>query len=127
MRRHNSFRNQSRLKVGRGNGLCGRPSGSVQDLNYSDANKKSGIVSNEETFKDTLRTQRQNFRYLKTRGERAGDHQITDLWAHLKQFDAESNIKKWRDDESDALAYQRRFECAPGACALSVTCWHFAG
>ena len=93
MRRHNSFRNQSRLKVGRGNGLYGRPSGSVQDRNYSDANKKSGIVSNEETFKDTLRTQRQNFRYLKTRGIKSAQ-EITDLWAYLKQFDAEGNIKK---------------------------------
>jgi hypothetical protein len=100
------------LKVGRGNGLCGRPSGGVQDLNYSDANKKS---SNEETFKDTLRTQRQNFRYLKTRGIKNAQ-EITDLWAYLKKFDAEG-LRNRGMHESDALAYQHRFECAPGASA----------
>jgi cytochrome c len=36
------------------NGLNGRRSGSVPDFNYSDANKKSGIVWNEETFKEYI-------------------------------------------------------------------------
>ena len=48
--------------------------------------------------------------------ERAGDH--------LKQFDAEGNIKI-RDDESDALAYRAPFRMRAGRSRLSVTCWHF--
>ena len=36
------------------NGLNGRRSGSVPDFNYSDANKKSDIVWNEETFKEYI-------------------------------------------------------------------------
>ena len=34
------------------NGLDGRKSGTVEGYNYSDANKNSGIVWNETTFKD---------------------------------------------------------------------------
>jgi cytochrome c len=36
------------------NGLDGRHSGSVADFNYSDANKNSGIVWNETTFKQYI-------------------------------------------------------------------------
>jgi cytochrome c len=35
------------------NGLDGRKAGSVPNYQYSDANKNSGIVWNEATFKDT--------------------------------------------------------------------------
>jgi cytochrome c len=37
------------------NGLDGRHAGSVPNYSYSDANKNSGIVWNEETFKNTSR------------------------------------------------------------------------
>jgi len=37
------------------NGLDGRPAGTAVSFNYSDANKNSGIVWNEATFKDYIR------------------------------------------------------------------------
>ena len=37
------------------NGVDGRQSGSVPDYAYSDANKKSGIVWNEATFKQYIK------------------------------------------------------------------------
>src|SRR6185437_3443230 len=40
------------------NGLDGRKAGSVPDFNYSDANKSSGIVWNETTFKDYIKDPR---------------------------------------------------------------------
>ena len=40
------------------NGLDGRKSGSVEGFNYSDANKNSGIVWNEASFKDYIKDPR---------------------------------------------------------------------
>jgi cytochrome c len=76
-------------------GLDGRHSGSVPDYNYSDANKNSGIVWSEATFKEYIKDPR-----AKVPGTKmvfAGiknDQDVNDLWAYLKQFDAEGNIKK---------------------------------
>jgi cytochrome c len=47
------------------NGLNGRRSGSVPDFNYSDANKKSDIVWNEETLRNTSRIPAPKFQVLK--------------------------------------------------------------
>jgi cytochrome c len=75
------------------NGLDGRRSGSVADFSYSDANKNSGIVWNEQTFAEYIKDPR-----AKIPGTKmifAGiknEQEIKDLWACLKQFDA--NIKK---------------------------------
>jgi cytochrome c len=38
------------------NGLDGRKAGTVSNFDYSDANKNSGIVWNEETFEDYIKT-----------------------------------------------------------------------
>jgi cytochrome c len=77
------------------NGLDGRHSGSVAGFNYSDANKNSGIVWNEATFKDYIKDPRAKiagtkmmFAGVKNEGE------INDLWAYVKQFDAQGNVKK---------------------------------
>jgi len=76
-------------------GLDGRHSGSVAGFNYSDANKNSGIVWNEQTFAEYIKDPR-----AKIPGTKmifAGiknEQEIKDLWAYLKQFDAEGNIKK---------------------------------
>ena len=76
-------------------GLDGRHSGSVAGFNYSDANKDSGIVWNEQTFAEYIKDPR-----AKIPGTKmifAGiknEQEIKDLWAYLKQFDAEGNIKK---------------------------------
>ena len=37
------------------NGLDGRPAGSAPDFSYSDANKNSGIVWNEQTFEEYIK------------------------------------------------------------------------
>jgi cytochrome c len=77
------------------NGLDGRHSGSVAGFSYSDANKNSGIVWGEATFKDYIHDPR-----AKIPGTKmifAGiknEQEVNDLWAYVKQFDAEGNIKK---------------------------------
>ena len=77
------------------NGLDGRHSGSVPNYSYSDANKNSGIVWNEETFKEYIKDPK-----AKIPGTKMifvgikNEQQAKDLWAYLKQFDAQGNIKK---------------------------------
>jgi len=77
------------------NGLDGRHSGMVAGFSYSDANKNSGIVWDEANFKEYIRDPRAKipgtkmiFAGIKNDGE------VNDLWAYLKQFDAEGNVKK---------------------------------
>jgi cytochrome c len=77
------------------NGLDGRKAGTVDGYSYSDANKNSGIVWNEQTFKDYIADPRAKipgtkmvFAGIKSPQEAA------DLWAYMKQFDANGNIKK---------------------------------
>jgi cytochrome c len=76
-------------------GLDGRHSGSVAGYTYSDANKNSGIVWDEATFKGYIKDPR-----AKIPGTKMvfvgikNDQDVNDLWAYLKQFDAEGNIKK---------------------------------
>jgi cytochrome c len=77
------------------NGLNGRKAGTVPDFSYSDANKNSGIVWNDESFAEYIKDPRAKvpntkmiFPGIKNEGE------IKDLWAYLTQFDAQGNIKK---------------------------------
>jgi cytochrome c len=77
------------------NGLDGRHSGSVPNFSYSDANKNSGIVWNEQTFEEYIKDPRGKI--PGTKMVFAGvknDQEVKDLWAYLKQFDAQGNIKK---------------------------------
>jgi cytochrome c len=77
------------------NGLDGRKAGTVPNFNYSDANKNSGIVWNEETFKEYIKDPRAKVPGTKmTFAGIKNDQEINDLWAYLKQFDAQGNIKK---------------------------------
>lgn len=77
------------------NGLDGRHSGQVPNFNYTDANKNSGIVWGAATFKEYIADPK-----AKIPGTKmifAGiknEQEANDLWAYLKQFDAEGNIKK---------------------------------
>jgi cytochrome c len=76
-------------------GLDGRKSGSVANFNYSDANKGSGIVWDEATFKEYIKDPRAKIPGTKMIFAGIKNEQdINDLWAYLKQFDAEGNIKK---------------------------------
>jgi cytochrome c len=77
------------------NGLDGRKAGTVANFSYSDANKNSGIVWNEASFKDYIKDPRTKvpgtkmiFAGLKN------EQQVNDLWAYVSQFDADGNIKK---------------------------------
>jgi cytochrome c len=76
------------------NGLDGRHSGTAPNYSYSDANKNSGIVWGEATFKDYIKNPaavvpgtKMAFAGIKN------EQEINDLWAYLKQFDADGNTK----------------------------------
>ena len=77
------------------NGLDGRKSGTVAGFNYSDANKNSGIVWDEATFKEYIKDPRAKIPGTKmTFPGIKNEQEINDLWAYLTQFDADGNIKK---------------------------------
>src|SRR5579883_597981 len=76
------------------NGLDGRKSGTAPDYNYSDANKNSGITWNATTFKEYIKNPMA--RVPGTKMAFAGiknDEEINDLWAYIRQFDANGNKK----------------------------------
>lgn len=76
------------------NGLDGRHSGTVEGYNYSEANKKSGIVWNADSFKDYIRDPRA--RIPGTKMIFAGiknETEAANLWAFLAQFDASGKKK----------------------------------
>lgn len=77
------------------NGLDGRKSGTAEGYSYSDANKNSGITWNETQFleyitdpKAKIPNTKMIFPGIKSDKERH------DLWAYIKQFDKDGNIKK---------------------------------
>ena len=77
------------------NGLDGRKAGTVSNFDYSDANKSSGIVWNEATFKEYIKAPaakipdtKMIFPGLKN------EQQVNDVWAYISQFDADGNVKK---------------------------------
>jgi len=77
------------------NGLDGRHSGSAPNYSYSDANKNSGITWNEATFKEYIKEPKKMIPGTKmTFAGIKSEQEIADLWAYLKQFDAQGNIKK---------------------------------
>ena len=77
------------------NGLDGRKAGTVPNFDYSDANKTSGIVWNEETFEDYIKNPA-----AKVPGTKMifpgikNEQQEKDLWAYISQFDSDGNSKK---------------------------------
>ncbi len=76
------------------NGLNGRHSGSVAGYSYSDANKNSGIVWNEETFEDYIKDPRAKVPGTKMifagiKNEKEAD----DLWSYLSQFGPDGKKK----------------------------------
>ena len=77
------------------NGLDGRKAGTVSNFDYSDANKSSGIVWNEETFEDYIKNPAAKVPGTKMifPGIR-NEQQDKDLWAYISQFDSDGNSKK---------------------------------
>jgi cytochrome c len=77
------------------NGLDGRRAGAMANFNYSDANKNSGIVWNEATFKGYIRSPQAKIPGTKMAfAGITNPQEIDDLWAYIKQFNAEGEIKK---------------------------------
>ena len=76
------------------NGIDGRHSGSAPGYNYSDANKNSGIVWNEATFKEYIKDPR-----AKIPGTKMifpgikNEKEVDNLWAYLKQFGPDGKKK----------------------------------
>ncbi len=71
------------------NGIFGRKAGTVEDYNYTDANKKSGIIWDEATFSEYIKDPRAKI--PGTKMAYAGlknEARIKDLIAYLKQFEA---------------------------------------
>jgi cytochrome c len=76
------------------NGLDGRKAGSVEGFSYSEANKSSGIVWDEATFKEYIKDPKAKI--PATKMVFAGiknEKEAGDLWAYLKQFDASGKKK----------------------------------
>lgn len=76
------------------NGLFGRHSGSIEGYNYSPANKNSGIVWDEPTFRDYIKAPQAKIPGTKmTFPGLKSDQEIDDVVAFLKQFDADGKKK----------------------------------
>ena len=76
------------------NGLEGRKAGSVADFDYSDAQKNSGIVWSEATFKQYIKDPQAAVPGTKkTISGIKDEHQAADLWAYLRQFNADGSVK----------------------------------
>ena len=76
------------------NGLDGRKSGTVEDYDYTDANKNANIVWSDATFKEYI--QNPTAKIPGTKMFFPGvknDKEIGDLWAYLKQFGPDGRKK----------------------------------
>src|SRR6201992_3703486 len=72
------------------NGLDGRHSGSAPRFNYSDANKNSGITWDEANFKEYIQDPKAKVPGTKMIFAGIKNPQdVDDLWAYIKQFDAD--------------------------------------
>ena len=76
------------------NGLDGRHSGTAPGYSYSSANKNSGIVWNEETFKQYIQNPRgvipgTKMIFLGIKKQK----DIDNLWAYLRQFGPDGSKK----------------------------------
>jgi cytochrome c len=77
------------------NGLDGRHCGTAPNFSYSEANKNSGIAWSEATFKEYIKSPQAMIPGTKmTFAGIKNDQEINDVWAYIKQFDADGNIKK---------------------------------
>jgi len=76
------------------NGIDGRKTGTLEGYNYSEANKSSGIVWNDETFPPYIRAPMQAVPGTKmTFVGLKNDKEIAHLWAFLKQFGPDGQKK----------------------------------
>jgi len=76
------------------NGLEGRKSGTIEGFSYTEANKNAAVTWNEESFLDYIKDPRAKI--PGTKMVFAGiknEKEARDLWAYLKQFNAEGGKK----------------------------------
>jgi cytochrome c len=74
------------------NGLEGRKSGTIEGYNYTEANKKAGIVWDAESFKVYIQNPMARIPGTKMAfGGIKNDTEIANLWAYLKQFKADGS------------------------------------
>ena len=76
------------------NGIEGRKAGTIEDFNYSEANKASGIVWSDESFPPYIRAPMQampgtRMAFVGIKNEK----DIADVWAYLKQFGPDGQKK----------------------------------
>jgi cytochrome c len=77
------------------NGLFGRKAGTVEGFNYTEANKSSGIVWDEATFREYIKNPKAKIPGTKmVFAGLTDDQDISDLIAYLKQFGADGKITK---------------------------------
>jgi cytochrome c len=76
------------------NGLDGRKTGTIPGYSYTDANKNAAITWDDATFKEYIMDPR-----AKIPGTKMvfpgikNEKEITDLWAYIKQFNADGSKK----------------------------------
>lgn len=76
------------------NGLFGRKAGTVEGFRYSEANKTSGIVWDEPTFREYIKNPKAKIPGTKmVFAGISDDRDIDDLIAYLKQFGPDGKIK----------------------------------
>src|SRR2546422_10700022 len=76
------------------NGLKGRKSGTMPGFNYSDANKNSGIVWDEGTFKEYIKDPKAKIPGTKMVFPGIKDEkEAEDLWSLLGQFEPDGKKK----------------------------------
>jgi cytochrome c len=75
------------------NGLDGRKAGTVEGYDYSDADKNSGIVWSEGSFREYLENPQEKMPGTKMILSVKNEKELADLWAYLKQFGADGKKK----------------------------------
>jgi len=76
------------------NGLDGRHSGSVAGYSYSPANKNSGVVWNEQTFKQYIKDPKAMIQGTKMIFPGLKEQKdIDDIWAYVSQFGPDGKKK----------------------------------
>ena len=76
------------------NGLDGRKSGSVAGYSYSDANKGSGITWTDASFLEYIKDPKAKIPNTKmTFAGIKNEDEAKNLWAYLKQYDADGKTK----------------------------------
>jgi|SRR6266508_520499 len=75
------------------NGLDGRKAGTIAGYDFSDADKNSGILWSEATFKEYIQDPAAKMPGTKMFFSTKNEKEIGDLWAYLKQFGPDGKKK----------------------------------